>query len=168
MFTNKISIEQTNLSNDFTNTDKSKLNTAYTNNHTHSNKSILDGTTASFTTAQETKLSNTSGVNTGNGVALLGTCSTASETAEKAVTLSGFILATGATIQVTFANANTSSMITLNVNSTGVKNIYDLKGNQITGDKFSNAANETCIFTYNGTNWVLITAPFWESRMAIS
>lgn len=34
------------------------VNNAITNNHAHSNKTILDNTTASFTTAQETKLSN--------------------------------------------------------------------------------------------------------------
>lgn len=34
--------------------------------HTHSNSSVLDATTASFTTAQETKLSNISGTNTGD------------------------------------------------------------------------------------------------------
>lgn len=34
--------------------------------HSHSNKTVLDNTTASFTTAQETKLSNLSGTNTGD------------------------------------------------------------------------------------------------------
>lgn len=40
-----------------TSTERTNWNTAYTNNHTHSNKSILDATTASYTTAEQTKLS---------------------------------------------------------------------------------------------------------------
>jgi len=52
--------------NNFTNALKSNYDTAYTNSHTHSNKTILDNTTASFTTAQETKLINTSNTNTGD------------------------------------------------------------------------------------------------------
>lgn len=43
--------------NDLTDTLKTNYDTAYTNTHTHSNKTVLDNTTASFTTTQETKLS---------------------------------------------------------------------------------------------------------------
>lgn len=42
--------------NDLTATLKSNYDTAYTNNHTHTNKSILDATTASYTTTRNTKL----------------------------------------------------------------------------------------------------------------
>lgn len=38
-------------------TERNNWNAAYNSNHTHSNKSVLDGTTASFTTAEKTKLS---------------------------------------------------------------------------------------------------------------
>lgn len=43
-------------SNDFTNTYKSNVDSNTTARHTHSNKSILDGTTASFKTEDKTKL----------------------------------------------------------------------------------------------------------------
>ena len=49
-------------SNDFTDTDKNNLDANTTSRHTHSNKSILDATTASYTTAEKSKLS---GIETG-------------------------------------------------------------------------------------------------------
>src|SRR5574344_1034744 len=61
----------------------------------------------------------------------IGTCSTASATAEKAVTLSGFVLTAGATIQVTFTNANTATTPTLNVNGMGAKAIYNEAGTAV-------------------------------------
>ena len=42
--------------NDFTNTYKSNVDSNTTARHTHSNKEVLDGTTASFKTADKTKL----------------------------------------------------------------------------------------------------------------
>jgi len=85
----------------------------------------------------------------------LGTCSTASATTEKAVTLSGFALVSGATIQVTFSNANTASVPTLNVNSTGAKAIYSEDGiiTSATNPAYF-PAGSTVEFTYNGTDWV--------------
>ena len=56
-----------------------------------------------------------------------GSCSTAAGTAEKAVTLAGFTLATGARITVRFTVTNTAANPTLNVNSTGAKPIQFLK-----------------------------------------
>jgi len=85
----------------------------------------------------------------------LGTCATASATAEKVVTLSGFVLATGATIQVTFTNANTADVPTLNVNSTGAKAIYNEAGTAVGANNPAYfPAGSTVEFTYNGTNWV--------------
>lgn len=49
-----------------TDTEKNNYNTAYTNTHTHSNKTILDNTTSSFTTEQASNLANQSGINTGD------------------------------------------------------------------------------------------------------
>jgi len=43
--------------NDFTNTYKDNVDANTTARHTHSNKSVLDATTASYTTAEQTKLS---------------------------------------------------------------------------------------------------------------
>ena len=45
------------VTNDLTDTLKSHYDSAYTASHTHSNKSILDNTTASYTTTLNTKLS---------------------------------------------------------------------------------------------------------------
>lgn len=57
-----------------------------------------------------------------------GTCSTATATAAKVATLddaTGFTLADGVVISVTFANSNIDRSATLNVNSTGAKDIID-------------------------------------------
>src|SRR5574344_37660 len=85
----------------------------------------------------------------------IGTCSTASATAEKAVTLSGSVLATGATIQVTFTNANTATTPTLNVNGTGAKAIYNEAGTAVSATNPAYfPAGSTVEFIYDGTNWV--------------
>lgn len=98
----------------------------------------------------------------------LGTCSTASATTEKAVTLDNFSLSSGATVLVTFTNANTATTPTLNVNSTGAKAIYNQRGSQFTtGNTFDNNANEKCLFMYDGTNWVLLSSEFYMVRMAM-
>jgi len=67
----------------------------------------------------------------GTGISSIGGCSTASVTAEKVVTLSGFTLATGSTILVKFTNANTAAAPTLNVNSSGAKAIYNEAGTAV-------------------------------------
>lgn len=88
-------------------------------------------------------------------VTQISTCSTASATTEKEVTLSGFSLATGATIQVTFDNANTATAPTLNVNSTGAIAIYDESGNAVSSTNPAYfPAGAAVEFTYNGTYWV--------------
>lgn len=145
----KIPIEQTTLSNDFTNTYKSEVDTAYTNNHTHSNKTMLDAVSGS-NTGDET-LSTILTKVCANKV----TCSTDSTTTEKAVTLSGFSLISGVTVKVTFTNANTADSPTLNVNSSGAKAIYSEDGNAVIAtNPFYVPAGATVEFTYDGTNWV--------------
>ena len=57
------------LENNLSDTLKSNYDTAYTNTHTHSNKALLDNTTASYTTAEQTKLGAISGTNTGDETA---------------------------------------------------------------------------------------------------
>ncbi|KAF5079254.1 hypothetical protein DSECCO2_131700 [anaerobic digester metagenome] len=57
------------------------------------------------------------------------TCATASATAAKDATLPGFSLVKGARVFVTFSNANTAAgALTLNVNGTGAKGIYNELG----------------------------------------
>lgn len=103
-------------------------------------------------TVKENKLSV---LNNRAAIIQIGTCSTASGTAEKAVTLSGFTLTTGATILVTFSNTNTTLTPTLNVNSTGAKAIYNEAGVAISVNNPAYfPAGSTVEFTYDGTHWV--------------
>lgn len=163
----KIPLAQTTMSNDFTDAYKAEIDTAYTNNHTHSNKSSLDLIT-SLTSTNATALLNLSGTNSGDetrsgiisklggsGVTSIGTCSTASATAEKAVILSGFTLTNDACILVTFSNTNSAASPTLNVNSTEAKPIISEDGATCSAtNPFYVQAGTVVEFTYNGTNWI--------------
>lgn len=89
----------------------------------------------------------------GNSKTWYGTSSTAAATREKAVTCSDFTLETGASIIVTFTNAQTyNGQPTLNVNSTGAKAIQYKSGTA--GIRYMWNAGSTLQFVYNGTNWV--------------
>lgn len=91
------------------------------------------------------------------GSTLYGTCSTAAATAEKVVTCANFTtLITGVTIHVKFTNSNTVANPTLNVNSTGAKNIYRYGTTApSTSEKTSWQAGAVVSFTYDGTNWIM-------------
>lgn len=82
-----------------------------------------------------------------------GTCSTAAATAAKTVSLTGFTLATGATVTIKFTKTNSASNPTLNVNSTGAKAIY-YKGSAISASYLK--ANHVYTFVYNGTEWDMV------------
>ena len=93
-----------------------------------------------------------------------GTSNTASTTTAKASTVNNFVLTKGATVAVNFSTANTvtNTAITLNINSTGAKNIYNNNAvtsatNTVTWD-----ANETLTFMYDGTGYHLVS----RSRVA--
>lgn len=83
-----------------------------------------------------------------------GTCVTAAATQAKVVVCEGFVLENGATISVLFTNAQTYNGVpTLNVNSTGAKNIrYKADTNAV---RYIWSAGEIIDFTYNGTYWVM-------------
>lgn len=84
-----------------------------------------------------------------------GTSSTASGTAAKVVTCAGFELSDQARIFVTFSNANTvADAITLNVNGTGAKSVYNQTGIISTSNTALFAANQPIEFRYDGTGWV--------------
>lgn len=87
-----------------------------------------------------------------------GTCSTSYSTAAKAVTLSNFVLETGAFIFVKFTYRNTASNPTLNVNSTGAKNIYRY-GTTATGNVPGLSWYDGAVvgFVYDGSYWQMIT-----------
>lgn len=88
-----------------------------------------------------------------------GTCSTSRATNAKVVTCSEFVLEAGCKIVVKFTDtagaAPTSGNITLNINSTGAKNVYNKNNTQMTyshSGEFRN--NRYCEFTYDGTNFI--------------
>lgn len=91
------------------------------------------------------------------GSTLYGTCSTAAATAAKVVTCSNFSeLVTGVTVHVKFTNSNTASSATLNVNSTGAKNLCSYGTTRVgTTEKTSWKAGAVVSFTYDGTSWVM-------------
>lgn len=84
-----------------------------------------------------------------------GTCSTAANTAAKAVTVSGnsFSLVNKAKVIVTFSNGISVDNATLSVNSGTAKAIY-YKGAALKGGLV--AAGEKLILEYNGTQWEII------------
>jgi len=92
----------------------------------------------------------------------IGTCSTLGDVKDKVVTIAGdFVLDTGATIVVKFANTNTYSAtlenhITLNVNNTGAKDIYYGNSASPTGTIPIAFGEENVLiqYMYDGTYWV--------------
>lgn len=89
------------------------------------------------------------------GSTLYGTCDTAGGTAAKVVTCADFDkLLTGVTIHVKFTNSNTVASPTLNVNSTGAKNIYKY-GTTAPGTTAATSwqAGSVVSFTYDGSYW---------------
>ena len=85
-----------------------------------------------------------------------GTCTTASATAAKAVTLSGYALTVGGIVAVKFDNAinNVSTAITMNINSKGAKPVL-FKNTAITADIIK--AGDVATFIYDGTSYHLIS-----------
>lgn len=94
---------------------------------------------------------------TGATVNRFGTCSTAAGTAAKTVSIGTgtFTLEAGAKVTVKFSNKNTASSPTLNVNSTGAKNIFH-NGVQIETSANKALLAGTVEFVYDGTQWQLI------------
>ena len=88
-----------------------------------------------------------------------GTCSTSRATNAKVVTCDDFVLVTGCRIVVNFTDtagsAPTSGNITMNINSTGAKNVYNKNGIQMTyaySGEFR--ASRRCEFVYDGTQYI--------------
>lgn len=94
---------------------------------------------------------------TGATVNRYAACSVAAGTAAKTASVTGgtFALEAGSRVTVKFANANTASTPTLNINSTGAKNIYH-KGAQITSGTNKSLLAGAVDFIYDGTQWHLV------------
>lgn len=99
----------------------------------------------------------------------VGTCATAAGTKDKVVTLTdatGFSLKAGVVVAVKFTYSNTYSSsttnpVTLNVNSTGAKNIWYLQTHSGAGNTGALStpygyANRYVFYVYDGTYWVWI------------
>ena len=99
----------------------------------------------------------------GNAVIFQGTCDTAAATVAKVVTCADFTsadLVVGAKIYVTFTHTNSGARanLTMNVNGTGAKPLRELRNgavSQIPGNGYI-IANQTYVFTYDGTNWCTV------------
>ena len=91
-----------------------------------------------------------------------GTCSTDSSTAAKTVTVTGFVLETGARVTVKFSNSNTASNPTLNVYNgsayTGAKAIMYRGTSSVSGSSnyYRWQSGDIVDFIYDGTNWVMV------------
>lgn len=84
----------------------------------------------------------------------IATCTTASGMAEKTVALADFTLKIGATVIVTFTNANTATTPTLNVNSTGAKPIVAEDGAGVSANNPAYFPAASMVeFLYDGTYW---------------
>ena len=94
---------------------------------------------------------------TGATVNRFGTCSTGASTAAKTVSITTgtFALEAGSMVAVKFSNANTAGTPTLNVGSTGAKNIF-VNGAQITTGDNKGLLTGTVIFIYDGTQYHII------------
>lgn len=77
-------------------------------------------------------------------------CATASTTAEKVVTATGFTLVEGARITVKFANANTATVPTLKINAELAKPLV-----KADGTAFKNIKGGIYSFVYSGSNFTV-------------
>jgi hypothetical protein len=85
----------------------------------------------------------------------IGTCSTASATAQKEVTISNFVLTTGVRFKVKFTNKNTAAVPTIKINSLDALTIKDESGTTVsTTSPAYFPAGATIDFYYDGTNAV--------------
>lgn len=94
---------------------------------------------------------------TGATVNRYASCSTAADTAAKtaSITTGTFSLEAGSIVNVKFANTNSASTPTLNINSTGAKNIFS-NGAQITTGTNKGLLKGLCTFIYDGTQYHLV------------
>lgn len=88
-----------------------------------------------------------------------GTSSTGATTAAKTSTITNFVLSPGTLVSITFSTANTyaSGAITLNVSSTGAKNVYYNGAVTSSSNQCPWLANDTITFMYDGTGYQFIS-----------
>lgn len=161
---NKVSGKQLST-NDYTTTEKNKLAgiAAGAQVNVQSDWSVTDTSSDAF-------IKNKPTIPTDTWKVYYGTCTTAAATKDKAVTVASdqnFSLRVGTIVGVKFSNTNTyssatTSPITLNVNSTGAKNIWyntthSGAGNTGTLSTPYGVANRYIYYMYDGTYWVWVS-----------
>ena len=123
-----------------------------------SNAKFTDTTYSAATTSANGLMSSADKTKLNNTNVFYGTCATAAGTASKIVELTnqtGFELKAGAVIGVKFSNTNSASNVTINVESTGAKQIwYDRSVYTGTADWICGCANRVSFYMYDGTHWV--------------
>ena len=121
--------------------------------HVHPAQTTVSGNAGSATKLATARTIDGVSFNGSANITHFGTCSTAAATAAKTVDLTGFTLATGASVKVKFTVTNTAASPTLNVNSTGAKAIM-YRGSAISAGYL--AANRVYEFVYDGTDWEFV------------
>ena len=93
----------------------------------------------------------------GNGRIFYGTCTTSASTTVKSVTCTAYdTLTTGDVVVVSFTKVNSAtSVLQMNVNSTGLKSIKQVRNGSLANIKNAGSLSGTCTFVYDGTYWVL-------------
>lgn len=82
-----------------------------------------------------------------------GACDTAGATAAKTVALSGFTLKTGGVVAIRFTNTNTAANMTLNINSTGAKQVLY---NRAAVPAYMIEGGEIIFMMFDGTYWNML------------
>ena len=84
-------------------------------------------------------------------------CNTVASVATKSVTLTNFVLSTGASVKVKFTYTNTAANPTMNINSTGAKAIMQHGAVPVgTTEDESWTAGDIVELVYDGTNFVIV------------
>ena len=129
---------------------------ASSHTHNYAGSSSAGGAATSAVKLQTTRTIDGMNFNGSANITHFGVCNTTANTAAKTVTLSGFVLTEGARIAVFFANTNTASNLTLNVNGTGAKAISCIKGYYAPVGQWE--ANQIVEFVYYSSHWIMLTA----------
>ncbi len=97
-----------------------------------------------------------------DGKMLYGTCSTAAATAAKVASVTGFSLASGATVSIRFTYANTAASPTLNINGLGARKVYTCGVNYAFW-----SAGAAVTLVYDGTQFHVCSVPVYANTATI-
>lgn len=132
--------------------------------HTHPAQTTITGNAGTATKLATARTIDGMSFDGSAAVKHYGTCATTAATAAKTVTLAGFSLVSGARIAVKFTYTNTAASPTLNVNSTGAKEI--VKYGTAAAGSGAWSAGEVVEFVYDGTRFVIVDGAAREKAMS--